>query len=336
MRNFFKILFGFVLAGLFLSIVLSIILSIFGAKDTQVDGFFVIKRGDNVFQIAGNLKQQGYISNQLAFVYSATVSENFRKMKAGRYQIQQGQTYEELIENFVKDQYSPIEISIPPGKTIKDIAIILSSNRLFKKEEFLNSALNPSQDILNKFPFLSDLPKDAGLEGYLFPDNYSIDLSQSVEDVESQILSNFDKKLTQDLRDEIKKRNRTIFQAVTMASILEKEIRTYKDRQIVSGILWKRIDNHLPLQVDSSFLYFQTSTHPDVLEKDVDSRYNTYKYVGLPRGPISNPDLDSIKAAIYPKNTDYWFYLSAPNGETIFAKTLGQQLINKAKYLTNN
>ena len=80
MRNFFKILFGFVLAGLFLSIVLSIILSIFGAKDTQVDGFFVIKRGDNVFQIAGNLKQQGYISNQLAFVYSATVSENFRKM----------------------------------------------------------------------------------------------------------------------------------------------------------------------------------------------------------------------------------------------------------------
>jgi len=335
MKKIFKSFTGSILTVLFLFFVL-IVVSNIGAENVQISGLFIIKRGDNVLQIASNLKQQKYINNQLSFVYSAIVSGNFKKMKAGRYQIQQGQTYKDLIKKFVKAQFLPTKISIVPGKTIKDIAVILNSSRLFRKDDFLNSALNPNQDILNKFSFLSDKPKDAGLEGYLFPDNYLIDPSQSVEDVEGQILSNFDKKLTQDLRDEIKKRNRTIFQVVTMASILEKEVRSYEDRQIVSGILWKRIDNHLPLQVDSSLLYFQTSTYPDVLEKNVDSQYNTYKYAGLPRGPISNPDLDSIKAAIYPKNTDYWFYLSAPNGETIFAKTLGQQLINKAKYLTNN
>ena len=97
----------------------------------------------------------------------------------------------------------------------------------------------------------------------------------------------------------------------------------------------KRVSYNLPLEVDSTLLYFQTSAHPSAIDKDVNSPYNTYKHAGLPIGPICNPGQESIMAAIYPKNSDYWFYLSAPDGETIFAQTLGQHLINKAKYLTN-
>jgi len=316
-----------------ISLVVFIIILNMNGKVTPTEKTFVIKKGENVLQIAADLRHRGYIDNQIGFIWQALVSGNFRKMKAGTYQIQKGETYEDLIEKFTKAQSASVSISIAPGKTSRDIALILESVHLFKKDEFLDSALNPSQDLLNKFSFLSDKPKDVGLEGYLFPDNYSVDSSETIQEVESQILSNFDAKLTQDLRDEIKKEDRTIFQVVTTASILEKEVINYQDKQIVAGILWKRVDNHLPLEVDSALLYFQTYPHPDVLEKDVDSPYNTYKYAGLPKGPICSPSLDSIKAAIYPKNTDYWFYLSAPDGQTIFAKTLGQQLINKAKYL---
>lgn len=255
-------------------------------------------------------------------------------MKAGKYQIQKNQNYYDLIEKFSRAELLPTKVSIIPGKTVKDIAQLLSSSRLFKKDDFLNYALNPEKDIFKNFSFFSDAPENAGLEGYLFPDDYLVDSSQNIEDVVSQILFNFDKKLTADLRKEIIKQNRTIFQVIIMASILEKEVQSYEDKQIVSGILWKRADNSLPLQVDSSLLYFQTSEHPSVLEKDLDSQYNTYKYAGLPKGPICNPGLDSIRAAIFSQKTDYWFYLSAPSGETIYAKTFGQQLINKAKYLT--
>ncbi len=320
-------------------IVISLIAFVFNAvflKEKSIaSGVFYIKRGENVLQISANLKNQGYITNQLSFVYQTIISRNFKKLKSGKYQIKEGQKYNELINKFSLGQILPSEISIIPGKTIKDIANVLSSAYLFKRDDFLNKALYPDKNVLDKFVFLSDKPEGEGLEGYLFPDNYLVDSSGNIDDLQIQILSNFNNKLTQDLRDEIKGQNRTIFEIVTMASMLEKEVKSYKDKQIVSGILWKRADNHLPLQVDSTLLYFQTSLHPSVLEKDVDSEYNTYKYAGLPKGPICNPSLESIKAAIYSENTEYWFYLSAPSGQTIYAKTLGQHLINKAKYLSN-
>ncbi len=286
-------------------------------KNPQAEGFFVIKRGDNILQIASNLQSQGYIGSRIVFIWDAVSSGNYRKMKAGRYQIKKGATDNELVEKFVKFQSLPISISIAPGKTTNDIAQILEQNHLANKKEFL------------------DLVLSAKLEGYLFPDNYSIDLAAPNQEIVKQMLDNFDKKLTGDLRKEIKNQNKTIFDVLTMASILEKEVKTYKDKQIVSGILWKRADNNLPLEVDSTLLYFLTSAHPSVIDKNVDSPYNTYKYAGLPAGPICNPGIESIKAAIYSEKSDYWFYLSAPSGETIFAKALGEHLINKAKYLTN-
>lgn len=284
------------------------------SKNIHNEGSFTIKRSENIFQIASNLKSQGYINSQLGFVLNALISGDFKKLKAGKYDILKEEPYQSIVDKFKKGQSNPVRISIPPGKTIKDIASILEAGHLVKKSEFIDSALE--------------------LEGYLYPDDYLISPLESIEDIKKQMLSNFDSKLTSDMRNEIKNQNRTVSQVVTMASILEKEVRSYKDKQIVAGILWKRNDNGLPLEADSTLLYFRVSSHPDVLEKDVDSQYNTYKMAGLPIGPICSPDIESIKAAIYPMHTDYWFYLSAPSGETIFAKTLGQQLINKAKYLT--
>ena len=325
-----------------IAIILVVLFDIFFNKP-QKEGFFAISRGDNVLQIAGNLQSRGYIGSRLVFIWDTITSGNYRKMKAGRYQIIKGSTDRELIEKFTKFQSLPVSVSIAPGKTINDIAQILSRAQLVKKDEFLDLVLSDVKDnqvdfyssLYQKYSFLSDKPKDVGLEGYLFPDTYLIDPVAVNQDIVKQFLNNFDNKLTGDLRTEIKKQRRTIFDVLTMASILEKEVKIQNDKQIVAGILWKRADNNLPLEVDSTLLYFLTSAHPSPIDKSVDSPYNTYRHAGLPIGPICNPGMDSIVAAIYPKNSDYWFYLSAPNGETIFAKTLGQHLINKAKYLAN-
>jgi len=104
---------------------------------------------------------------------------------------------------------------------------------------------------------------------------------------------------------------------------------------LVAGILWKRLENKMPLQVDATITYItgKKTTKISIEETQIDHPYNTYKYLGLPPGPICNPGLESILAALYPKKSDYWYYLSAPDGKTIFSKTLQEHNIAKAKYL---
>ena len=118
-----------------------------------------------------------------------------------------------------------------------------------------------------------------------------------------------------------------------MASLLEKEVRTLDDKKIASGILWKRLGVGMPLQLDATVNYITGKSDASVLFKDakIDSPYNTYKYKGLPKGPISNPGIDSIMAAIYPIQTKYWFYLS--DGITHFSETLQQHNAAKRRYL---
>ena len=329
----------FFLILILIAVILVACLDLF-SNNPHKAGFFVISRGDNVLQIASNLQNQGYIGSRIIFVFDSVKMGDARKMKAGRYQIIKDSTDSDLVNEFTKFKSTPVNILIAPGKTTQDVAQILSENNLANKSQFLSLVLNTSNSpadfysqLVQKYSFLADKPKDAGLEGYLFPDNYLIDAQASNQEIVRQILDNFDRKLTADERQEIKTQKRTIFDVVTLASILEKEVKTYNDKQVVAGILLKRINYNLPLEVDSTLLYFQTSAHPSAIDKDVDSPYNTYRHAGLPVGPICNPGQESIMAAINPKNSDYWFYLSAPDGETIFAKTLGQHLINKAKYL---
>src|SRR3989338_961129 len=106
--------------------------------------------------------------------------------------------------------------------------------------------------------------------------------------------------------------------------MVEKEVITYEDKKIVSGILWKRLESGMPLQVDATVNYItgRKNSGPTGSEKKIDSPYNTYKYKELPLGPISNPGVESIRAYLYPQENDFWYYLSMPDGKTIFSKTL--------------
>ncbi len=154
------------------------------------------------------------------------------------------------------------------------------------------------------------------------------------------MLENFSSKFSLDLRAETMKQEKTIYQIITMASLIEKEVTSESDRALVSGILWKRLSLGIPLQVDATINYIKKergtsspSGKISILDTKIESLYNTYKYAGLPKGPIDNPGISAIKAAIHPKESPYLYYLSAPDGKTIFSKTLGEHNAAKAKYL---
>jgi UPF0755 protein len=145
--------------------------------------------------------------------------------------------------------------------------------------------------------------------------------------------ANFDKKVNP-LKDEIAKSGRTLKDIITMSSIVEEEAVGLEDKRMVAGVLWKRLDKGMLLQVDPPFYYItgKTSwvTYDDL---KIDSPYNTYKYKGLPRGPISNPGIESIKATISPIKSDYYFYLTGRDGKMRYAITYDGHLANKNKYL---
>ena len=319
---------------------------------------FEVKKGESVRAIADDLKEKNLIRSSSVFRLYTRIQNISRNIQAGSYTLQKDMSMRRVLNVLSEDASSAEEvITIPEGWTIKDIGAYLESKNLSSSEGFLGATRN---EYSNNFSFLSDRPaneKKTGnprtwraeqssydgnpLEGYLFPDTYRLYKDASADDVIRKMLGNFDRKLTKDMRNEIILQRKTIYEIVTIASLIEKEVKSPEDKVLVSGILWKRLQLKIALQVDASIIYIKTNGRSQlnggekVLYEDlkIDSPYNTYKYRGLPPGPISNPGLESIEAAIYPKQSPYLFYISTPDGKTIYSKTLEEHNTAVAKYL---
>lgn len=191
-------------------------------------------------------------------------------------------------------------------------------------------------DWRDDYAFLTDAPARASLEGYLFPDTYRIFASSTAEEITRKMLSNFDSKLTPEMLQEIQRQKKTLPQIVTMASIVEKEVTSVADMKIVAGIFWDRIKNGQALESCATLAYVLGENKAQYSYEDtrIDSPYNTYLHRDLPPGPIANPGLNALTAAIYPTYTDYNYFLSRPDtGATVFSKTYEEHTKNKQKYL---
>jgi UPF0755 protein len=206
-------------------------------------------------------------------------------------------------------------VTIPEGSDTKTIARIL-----FEK--------------LPNFDRRGFLQATEGKEGYLFPDTYFFMPSDTTEAILSVFNNAYHSKISK-LQAEIEKSGHTELEILTMASILEKEANKLADRKMIAGVLWHRIDISMPLQVDAVFPYILGKNTFEVTLDDLqyDSPYNTYKYKGLPPGPIDNPGLSSITAALEPTKNNYIFFLSDLQGNFHFATTYDQHVANKKKYL---
>lgn len=299
---------------------------------------FLVKKGEGVKEISINLKEQGLIRYSSLFRVYVLVQGKVRKLQAGEYQLSPGMSIPEIVDKLASGQVIKKTITIVEGWNLRDIAQYLEEKGIVKSEELerVGGGSGEGRGLFSRdFGFLSDKPKNSGLEGYLFPDTYEIFPEEGIEKIIERMLTNFDKKLTSELREEIISQEKTIFEIITMASMFEKEVKTLEDKKIVSGILWKRLEWGIPLQVDATISYItgRKTTKITKEELQIDSPYNTYRYRGLPLGPISNPGLESIITAIYPEESPYLYYLSTPKGKTIFSKTLREHNIAKAEYL---
>ena len=315
-------------------------------KDVETQAFYV-ESGMGVSEIAYKLKGVGLIKSKSLFTAVAVLLGKQDVLMAGPYNLSKSMNISDIIIKMHSGDVIKEIFTIIEGWNLRDIAWGLENKGLFQAEELLEVVGFPAvdynkptdmpdmKDFSEQFSFLKEKPDNISLEGYLFPDTYQIEKDESLESILNEILKNFDKKVTVELREEIRKQKKTLFEVLTMASLLEKEVITYKDKQIVAGILWKREKADWPLQVDASLTYITGEKSSELTRSDfnISSYYNTYKYKGLPIGPISNPGLDSILAAVNYEESPYWFYLSAEDGTTIFSKTLEKHDLNIEKYL---
>jgi UPF0755 protein len=311
---------------------------------TSKAGEFLIESGQSLKEISQNLRKEGFLRNPLPFYFYVLMKGKEKELKSGIYFFSKKDNFIKMANKIIAGESYKIKVTIPEGLSLKEIDEELFEKGILEKKSLENLRILYFK---NDFPFLRDSPADASLEGFLFPDTYFFKPREDPVEVGKIFLKNFDKKITPGLREEIEKKGKKIYEILIMASLLEEELspknkKDEENQRIISGILWKRLKNKIPLQVDATITYIKKTTNAEgrasgarisIEDTQIDSPYNTYKYLGLPPGPICNPGIDSILAAISPQESNFWYYLSTPEGETIFNRTLEEHNIAKAKYL---
>lgn len=308
-------------------------------SDGSVEIIFTIKKGEGVKTVADRLEKQKLIDGGFYFEFYVWENGLAKKLQAGEYVLSPNLSISQIAEIFVSGQTAPadVEITFPEGFTVKNIAEKLESKNLISAEKFQRDVKSLFPEMKLKYDFLaqSDVSPAAPFEGFLFPDTYKFAKDADTKDILEKFLDNFGDKLAPEFHLEIARQNKTINQIITMASIIEKEVRTQEDMEIVSGVLWKRIEAGMPLQVDASIVYVTGKKTGEITYDDlrIISPFNTYLNRGLPPYPISNSGEQAIRAAVYPKQSDYWYYLSKPDGETVFSRNFSEHQKAKNLYL---
>lgn len=313
----------------------------------------VVSSGMGSRMIGTFLKKEGVIGSKWAFVTYVSLTGQASALKPGTYEFPDTAAIPAITHDLVAGESRERTIIIPEGWGNADIAEYFELQGVASRNETVRFFKSPPAGIVSLLEPLGGARRSSGTEGYLFPDTYRIFRNASLADITRKMLKNFDTKITPELREEIMRQKKTIFEIVVMASLIEKEVVSDSDRTLVSGVLYRRLASGIPLQVDATIVYIKNFTptpnfgvgagesriknlgngRVSTEDTKINSSYNTYRYRGLPPGPIANPGLSAIRAAIYPKASPYLYYLSAPDGRTIFSRTLEEHNAAKAKYL---
>jgi UPF0755 protein len=307
------------IAIIFFAIILIIVI-ILGTITTHCDGedkIVVIEKGLGSDETAQVLKDNGIINNKWGFVFYLWIKGYVNHIQAGEYLLNPEMSVSRIAKIIVNGEVNKnyVEITIPEGWDIKKIEARLKENGVLDDD-----AKIPTEN-----------------EGYLFPDTYYFYKNSSVEMVVEKMYDNFLKKAGEISEDLLTDSSNKLRDAVIMASVIEKEVKTNEDKAIVSGIFWKRIKKGIPLQSCATIAYILGVNKAQYTYEDtrIQSPYNTYLNYGLPAGPISNPGISSIKAALNPQKTDYLYFLNASDGTIIYSRTAEEHNQNKEKYIDN-
>lgn len=296
-------------------------------------GEITIASGQSASAVWRALADEGFTGSALPWRYWGWRRDSATRLQAGTYALERGEAVSSVVYRFITGDVTPDELTItyPEGFTLEQMAERTAARNIGTKEDLIAAA--KPQNFTEKFPLLKEIPAGRDLEGYLFPDTYRFAENSTSRDVIERLLANFHRRIED--AGLPTGADRTLDQIVIMASMIEREVLTDDDMATVSGILWKRNDDGVGLDADATVRYALNKWDGPLTVQDLatDSPYNTRRWRGLPPGPISNPGLRAIQAAIRPEQSEFYYYLSAKNGETIFSKTLDEHNANKAKYL---
>ncbi len=288
-----------------------------------------IPKGASANQAAALLRQEGIIKRTIDFKFASRILFLTDKIKAGRYRFPAHPSLFSVLldlKNARTIVEEPLKVTFPEGTSIYRMGLILEKAGAVCSEE-IRSLVDSSfvEKLKGEFHFLDGV-KSRSLEGYLFPDTYMFDRNISAEALARLMLRRFSDVVLPYWNDNKYAARYDLHQIVTLASIIEKEARRPEERPVISSVFYNRLEIQMPLAADPTVKYALERPSKTVFfdQLKVNSPYNTYKNRGLPPGPISNPGLDSIKAAIYPAKTDYLFFVAQTDGSHIFSATMAQ------------
>lgn len=293
---------------------------------TGEETFVRIENGMSSSGAAALLAEKNIIRSPWAFRLHLRLNGTSGDIQAGVYQLNPHDSAPQIADTITNGETITNAVTITSGTRLADVIKDITQLGYSKTE--VKTAL---QQVYN-YDILADKPAYASLEGYLFPDTYHISPDSSVGELIDLMLSNMDTKVTPLIEGGWRQQGLNTFEAVTLASIVQKEVSDPADQKRVAQVFLKRLAMDMPLEADPTFKYaaFQKGVEPTT---GVDSPYNTYQHKGLPPGPISNVGISALKAVADPANTDYLYFVSAPDGTTYFSKTKDQHEANIDQYL---
>lgn len=282
----------------------------------------VILEGATQAEINTLLENERLVSSGLLFKIYTKWRNADTQFKPGVFDVVRGSSMRQIVNQLTVGHTDETVITMIEGWTIREMAAYLAEKTDITAEAYKTSAASAAWK--NEFEFLDVLPVRNDLEGFLFPDTYRILKAGFAEDVIRKQLAAFEKKVGEIAYDDL-----------ILASIVEREVRGEKDRRMVADLFKRRIAAGIGLQADSTVNYITGKNTPSISYEDIkiDSPYNTYKYRGLPPGPISNPGLEAVNAVRNPLANDYLYFLTDPEGIVHYGRTLEEHNKNRVRYL---
>ncbi len=296
-----------------------------------------IEEGESAGDIGQKLKEAGIIQSERLFVVLTALMGVGNDLESGEYEFGLGETALSTVRRISQGRTAAFGVTIPEGLRLEEIAQLLEEENIVSAGEFLSALQGPFEA-----SFLTALPDGASLEGFLFPATYNLPLDVDAPQVVQRLLSAFDQRYQESIEAPLATSGLTLLQAVTLASIIEREAVVAEDRSTIAAVFLNRLDLGIALQADPTVQYAVASDPASVqqfgwwkLELTVadlalESPYNTYVVPGLPPSPIANPGLDSLLAAVQPATTDALYFVACQDGSGrhMFAETLDQHVDN--------
>lgn len=286
--------------------------------------YIKISPGMDARSIGQMIVNKGIIDNRLKFILLAKINGYEDQFKVGVFDLYKGMGTQAALDRLISGDVVSMKFTIPEGFTVKDIARRLNDLEIANESEFLLAAKNYAPyDYIEKKP---DVIFRA--EGFLFPDTYTVATDIDIDTILEMMSTDLDMRLDDQIRAQLKEKNLSIYDLITLASLVEKEAKFDEDRSIIAQVFFKRLELGMPLQTDATLQYLMDAPKEDVLISDteIDSPYNTYQNVGLPPGPIANPGMESIEAVLNPAATEYLYFVADREGKNYYSYTYEEHL----------